>query len=112
MDQSKSVLNLVPLAQLDRLAQEQSFGSMQVTLEVHDKKIVGLTGARFRRKTYKFDGAEDAIQEFLHDLQRYQECKESGAVTLTIKLHKGDVKEMFIQTNFRQVFAADTSVNL
>lgn len=111
MEQNKSIQNLVPLAQLDRLAQEQGFGTMQVIMEVHDKKIVAVSGQRFRRKTYKLgDGYEDAMREFVNDIRNWQVANESGNVTLTVKLHKGDVKEIFIQTNFRQVFPTDCGI--
>jgi hypothetical protein len=104
IDQDKSMENLVPLAQIDRIAQEMGFGSLPVYLEVHDRKIVGVTGSRFRRKVFKGNGAEDIVADFYTDLQKSMDGKENGTMTFTVKLHKGEVKEGYIQENFRQVF--------
>lgn len=104
MDEDKSLENLVPLAQIDRLAQEMQYGSLPIHIEVHDKKIVGVTGSRFRRKVFKGNGAEEVVAEFVRELKECMEAKEHGSVSFTVNLHKGEVKEGYIQTNFRQVF--------
>lgn len=103
-DEDKSLENLLPLAQIDRIAQDMSFGTMPVYLEVHDGKIVGVTGSRFRRKVFKGNGAEEVVREFSLELKEHMEAKEHGTISFTVKLHKGEVKEGYVQSNFRQVF--------
>ncbi len=106
-DENKSLENLIPLAQIDRGAQEMKFGTMPLHLEVHDGKIVGVTGSRFRRKIFKENGAEDVLREFYEELKEHMAEREHGTISFTVKLHKGEVKEGYVQTNFRQVFAGE-----
>jgi hypothetical protein len=109
MQENKSIQNLAPLAQIDRLAQEQRYGTLQLTLEIHDRKIVGMTGAQFSRKVYRNCGGSDVVDTFAMELLGHKENKSDGTYTVTANLRKGEVKEAFFQTNVRQVFSEGIS---
>jgi ribosomal protein L14E/L6E/L27E len=99
--------NIAPIAQIDRLAREMKFGVMQLSLEVHDKKIVGISGPKFRRKKYQVDGYKSMLADMVVELEKCRDQEASGTITFTVKLHKGESKELYVQTNYRQVFDKD-----
>jgi hypothetical protein len=104
MDKNKSMMNLIPLAQIDRMAQEMRYGSIPVEVEVFEGKVVAVSGSKSMRKIYKKGGLQIAIEELAQKLIGYEAEKECGVVEIKLKLHRGELKEMLMQTSFRQIF--------
>lgn len=101
--------NLAPLAELDRQAKLQRYGSLSVTLEMHDGMIVGLQGNQIQRVRFKEGENTQATSLILSEIKSLHEKKESGMFTLSVKLEQGNLKEVYLQRNLKKNYQLSKS---
>jgi len=104
--------NLGPLAELDLQAEKQQYGTLTVTLEMFQGKIVGLQGNQMQRVKFKDGENAQATQLILSEIKALFENKESGMFTLSIKMAEGNLREVYLQRNLKknyQLPSADSS---
>ncbi len=101
--------NLAPLAELDRQAQHQRYGTLSVTLEMHDGMIVGLQGNQIQRVKFKEGENTQATSLILSEIKSLFEKKESGMFTLSVKLEVGNLREVYLQRNLKKNYQLPNS---
>jgi len=101
--------NLAPLAELDRQVKLQRYGSISVTLEMHDGMIVGLQGNQVQRVRFKEGENTQATSLILSEIKSLHEKKESGMFTLSVKLEQGNLKEVYLQRNLKKNYQLSKS---
>jgi hypothetical protein len=101
--------NLAPLAELDRQAKLQRYGSISVTLEMHDGMIVGLQGNQVQRVKFKDGENTEATSLVLSEIKDLFTKQESGMFTFTMKFNKGNIKDVYLQRNLKKQYSLDKS---
>lgn len=101
MDLPNKTQNLQLYAVLERVIQQARFGQINLSLQIHDGKAVYLIGNNFEHRQYKEDGATEALEEFLTRVKNIRIARRSGTFTATFKFHGGKVKELLLQSNFK-----------
>lgn len=91
------------MAQIDRLAREQKFGKIEAVFEIHEGRVVATTGRQTLRKKHK-DTNAGSIAAVAEKVKEYSQQKETGEITVTLQIKKGNITDTFIETNFRQIF--------
>ncbi len=100
-DQIETSQNIPLFAALEQVIRKTKFGTVNLSLQVHDSKAVYLVGNNFEQRQYKDDGTTQAVEEALVRLKEARVKAKTGTFTVTFKFHQGSVKELLLQSNFK-----------
>lgn len=93
--------NIQLYAALEQVIQKARFGTVSLSVQIHEGKAVYLIGNNFEHRQYKEDGTTKAIEEFLMRIKDTRVKGKTGSCTATFKFQAGSVKELLIQSNFK-----------
>jgi hypothetical protein len=94
--------NLLPLGEIEKAVVKQGFGTVSLTLEVHESKIVGIQGSQFRKVKFKEAQNAEATALILSEIKDLYEKKQSGTFTFSIEMDKGSIKFVFLNRNLKR----------
>lgn len=99
--------NLAPLAEIERQIQKQEYGSLNLTLEVFQSKIVGVQGQQFQSVNFKQGENTEATSLLLSEIKDLHTKQESGMFTFTVKLNQGDIRKVYLQRNLKKQYLVE-----
>jgi len=94
--------NLLPLAEIERAVVQQGFGTISITLEVHESQIVAIEGAQFRKVKFRDNQNSEATALILSEIKDLHSKKQSGSFTFTVELDKGSIRFVFLNRNLKK----------
>lgn len=99
--------NEAPLAEINSQIEKQEFGSLSVTYDIFQGKIVSILGTQFQKK--KFDPGENALATalILAEIKDNYNKKSNGMVSFSVKFTEGDCREVYIQRNLRKSYTLE-----
>lgn len=94
--------NEAPLAEINTQIEKQEFGSLTVTYDIFQGRIVSILGTQFQKR--KFNCGENALATalVLAEIKDNHEKKSNGIVSFSVKFTEGDCREVYIQRNLRR----------
>ncbi len=96
--------NEAPLAETCNEIEKQEFGSLSVTYDIFQGKIVSVLGTQFQKR--KFNVGENAMATalVLAEIKDNHDKKSNGMVSFSVKFTQGDCREVYIQRNLRKCY--------
>lgn len=99
------------MSQLNQLiqlaAKEVRFGSLSMSLDVHDGQVKSIEGNEQSQRVYPNDGAQKAIEEQLALLATLRTQGVTGKITFTFDLKNGSTKRMYIHRQIKHVLTGE-----
>lgn len=99
--------NLIPFIDINKQCAKQHYGSLNLTLEVFQDRIVSCSGQQFQRVKFKEGENTDATALVLSEIKDLFEKQESGMFTFTMKFNKGSIKDVYLQRNIKKQYPLD-----
>jgi len=100
-------LNLIPFIDIEKQCNTQHYGSLNLTLEIFQDKIVGVQGQQFQRVKFKDGENTEATSLVLSEIKDLFTKQESGMFTFTMKFNKGNIKDVYLQRNIKKQYPLD-----
>ena len=99
--------NLLPFIDIEKQCANQHYGSLNLTLEVFQDRIVGIQGQQFQRIKFKANECTEATALLLSEIKELHEKKENGMFTVTLKFRDGDIREVYLQRNLKKQYTVE-----
>jgi hypothetical protein len=94
--------NIPALAEINTQCEKQQYGSISVTFDIFQGRIVGMQGSQFQKiKLCKEENAK-ATALIISEIKNLHEMKSYGMFTFSVKMADGDIKELYIQRNLKK----------
>lgn len=103
--------NLEPLAELNTQCEKQGFGSLSVTLDIFQGKIVGVQGSQFQKKKFKEKENAAATALVLAEIKNLHDNKANGMFSFSVKFGDGEMREVYIQRNLKKSYELEKEVS-
>lgn len=98
--------NLKILTDIEALTEAVNHGKLDVSLDIHGKRIVRVSV--YGQKRIKYDVTDDAQKQSLLDvlnkIKTSLTAKEDTQVTFVVKISKNKVKDIFWHSTFEKVY--------
>lgn len=94
--------NLAPVAEITNQIEKQEYGSLSVTYDIFQGKIVGILGTQFQKRKFNQGENASATALVLAEIKDNHDKKSNGMVSFSVKFTEGDCREVYIQRNLRR----------
>lgn len=105
MKKDLSEHNIAPLAELEHALEQQGYGTVSLSLQVHTGKIVSLMGHQFQHVRYREGENAKAVALVIGEIKQAAQDKRSGTFTFSITFNEGAIKSVDIQRNITKRYA-------
>lgn len=105
MKKDVSEHNLAPLAELEQALEQQGYGTVSLSLQVHKGKIVSLMGHQFQHVRFREGENAKAVAQVIGEIKATSQDKRSGTFTFSITFDEGTIKEIDIQRNLTRRYS-------
>lgn len=96
--------NLLPFIDIEKQCQTQHYGSLNLTLDVFQDRVVGIQGQQFQRVKFQAGQNTEVTALLLSEIKELFIKKENGMFTISLKFHGGDVREIYLQRNLKKQY--------
>lgn len=102
--------NLIPFTKIEKTIEKIGYGSLDVTLQIHQQKIIAVEGHQFQRVKYPAGQNTEAVSLLLSEIKNLHDNQQTGNFSFSMTLNNGDIREVSLNRNLKESFPLEASV--
>jgi len=99
--------NLLPLAEIGRVAEDSDCSVVSLYVQTHRGRIVSLEGNRTQEIRFPVGNNSKATALLINEVKDLCSKSRSGNFTYTLSMKGGNIRKVFLQRNLRKQYPID-----